>query len=120
MAYEIEFSSQCQRDLSLIHDYLIESYQSFGESPKEAFDHASLRLFEIIEKAEDLTLFPLRGTMRDDIRPGIRFVALNQTIYWFSADEARGKVTIYAIFMGKQNHIHHMLARLLDAGESAD
>lgn len=67
-----------------------------------------------IRKAADrLERFPLRGTARDDILPGLRFLTVARAIYWFDVDETARKVRILAVFFGGQDHIRHMLVRLL-------
>ena len=118
MRFAIEFSADAERDFDLIFDHLFESYVAFGESTAEAVDHAARRVMDIRKAADRLASFPLRGTPRDDILPGIRLVAIARAIYWFDVDRTARKVRILAVFFGGQDHIRHMLVRLLGGHET--
>ena len=118
MRFAIEFSADAERDFGLIFDHLFESYLDFGESTEEALDHAARRVRDIAKAADRLASFPLRGTARDDILPGIRFIAIARAIYWFDVDQTARKVRILAVFFGGQDHVRHMLVRLLARNES--
>jgi plasmid stabilization system protein ParE len=113
MRFAIEFSAASERDFDLIFDHLFESYVALGEGPEEALNHAARRVTAIRKAADRLARFPLRGTARDDILPGIRFLAVARAIYWFDVDQTARKVRILAVFFGAQDHIRHMLVRLL-------
>lgn len=114
MRFAIEFSADAERDFDLIFDHLFESYLGFGESVEQALDHAAGRIMGIRRAADRLNSFPLRGTLRDDILPGIRFLAVANAVYWFDVDQTARKVRVLAVFFGGQDHIRHMLVRLLD------
>ena len=116
MPFAIEFSTQSEHDFEQIFDHLFESYLSFGESVEEALDHAARRLFEIRKAAERLSTFPIRGTVRNDILPGVRDLSIDRAIYWFDVDEVAGTVRILAVFFGGQDHVRQMLVRLLGHG----
>jgi plasmid stabilization system protein ParE len=118
MRFAIEFSVDAERDFDLIFDHLFESYVAFGEGLEEALNHAARRVAAIRKAADRLASFPLRGTARDDILPGIRFLAVARAIYWFDVDQTARKVRILAVFFGGQDHIRHMLVRLLGKGET--
>lgn len=113
MRFAIEFSADAERDFELIFDHLFESYIGFGEGVEEALDHAARRVMDIRKATDRLASFPVRGTARDDILPGIRFVTIARAIYWFDVDEAARVVRILAVFFGGQDHVRHMLVRLL-------
>jgi len=117
MSFTIEFSSDSERDFELIFDHLFEVYLAFGESPEEALERAAQRIIGIRNSAERLTTFPIRGTLRDDVLPGVRFLTIDRAIYWFDVDENAKRVWILAIFFGGQDHIRHMLVRLLRDNE---
>lgn len=118
MRFAIEFSADAERDFGLIFDHLFESYVAFGESTEEALTHAAQRVMDIRKAADRLASSPLRGTARDDILPGIRFLAIARAIYWFDVDQVARRVSILAVFFGGQDHIRHMLVRLLGRTES--
>ena len=117
MRFAIEFSADAERDFALIFDHLFESYVAFGEDTGEALDHAARRVMDIRKAANRLESLPFRGTARDDILPGIRFLAIARAIYWFDVDQTARKVRILAVFFGGQDHIRHMLVRLLGRSE---
>ena len=118
MRFAIEFSTDAERDFALIFDHLFESYLAFGEGTEEALNHAARRVMDIRKAADRLASFPLRGTERDDILPGIRFLAIARAIYWFDVDRTARKVRILAVFFGGQDHIRQMLVRLLGGDET--
>ena len=120
MPFAIEFSAESERDFELIFDHLFESYLGFGESVEEALDHAMRRILDIRRAADRLSSFPNRGTLRDDILPGVRYVNIDRAIYWFDLDKAAGKVRILAVFFGGQDHVRHMLVRLLGHTSNRD
>ena len=113
MAFRLEFSAEAERDFGLIFDHLLNSYIDFGEGPESALDHAGTRVLEIRVAAERILSAPHRGERHDDILPGLRHLANGRAIYWFDVDEARGTVRVLAVFFGGQDHVRHMMARLL-------
>ena len=113
MAYRLEFSAEAERDFGLIFDHLFQSYLGFGESPESALDRAESRVLEIRSSADRILSAPHRGERHDDILPGLRHLAIARAIYWFDVDEGRETVRVLAVFFGGQDHVRHMLARLL-------
>jgi toxin ParE1/3/4 len=118
MRFAIEFSADAEHDFELIFDHLFESYTAFGESTEEALSHAARRVMNIRKAVDRLARSPLRGTTRDDILPGVRFLATARAIYWFDVDQKARKVRVLAVFFGGQDHIRHMLVRLLGGNET--
>ena len=114
MAFRLEFSVEAERDFGLIFDHLLQSYFGFGESPESAFDHAEVRTLEIRAAAERILTAPHRGERHDDLLPGLRHLAIGQAVYWFDIDDERQTVRVLAVFFGGQDHVRHMLARLLE------
>ena len=78
-----------------------------------ALDHAEARILEIRTAAERILQAPHRGERHDDILPGVRHLAMGSAIYWFDIDESREAVRVLAVFFGGQDHVRHMMARLL-------
>jgi plasmid stabilization system protein ParE len=117
MKFAIEFSTESERDFELIFEHLFESYVGFGESREAAFGRAAKRIKEIRKAAERLATFPNRAAARDDVLPGLRYLVIDRAIYWFDIEEPARKIRILAIFFGGQDHIRHMLVRLLQADE---
>ena len=114
MAFRLEFSAEAERDFGLIFDHLLSSYLVFGESPESALDHAGTRILEIRVAAERILSAPQRGERHDDILPGLRHLAIGRAIYWFDVDEVSGTVRVLAVFFGGQDHVRHMMVRLLE------
>ena len=113
MRFRIELSAEAECDFALIFDHLFESYRSFGESVETALDHCEDRIRDIRAGADRLCAAPDRGERHDDLLPGLRHLTINRAIYWFDVNEAERRVRILAIFFGGQNHVRHMLTRLL-------
>lgn len=113
MAFRLEFSDDAERDFELIFDHLLRSYLDFGESLPTAFERAGTRVLEIRAAAERIAIAPYRGERHDDILPGLRHLAIERGIYWFDVDEANQMVRVLAVFLGGQDHVRHMMTRLL-------
>ena len=54
------------------------------------------------------------GERHDDILPGLRHLTIGRAIYWFDVDEAGRTVRVLTVFFGRQDHVRHMMTRLLD------
>lgn len=113
MAWKIEYLQDAERDFELIFDHLFDAYRAFGDGPDEAIERVRRRISGLREDVRRLSTSPLIGTVRSDIYPGLRFVRRSDAAIWFMADEAQSTVLIVAIFFGSQDHIRHMMARLL-------
>ena len=113
MRFRIEFSAEAEHDFALIFDHLFESYRSFGTRVETALNHCEDRIREIRAGADQLCAAPYRGERHDDLLPGLRHLTIDRAIYWFDVNEAEQRVRILAIFFGGQDHISHMLTRLL-------
>ncbi|MCY4450695.1 MAG: type II toxin-antitoxin system RelE/ParE family toxin [Immundisolibacterales bacterium] len=114
MGFRLELSAEAERDFGLLFDHLLRSYLDFGESLQSAVNHAETRIREIRAAAERILTAPHRGERHDDIRLGLRHLTIERAVYWFDVDEARGTVRVLAVFLGGQDHVRHMLARLLE------
>lgn len=112
MAYEVVFAEDAELDFKAILRFLIESHVDFGETEKSAFA-ASVRRTESIRKdVMSLARAPYRGTLHEDLLPGLRHVTLDRAIVYFQLDEAGNTVLVLAVFFGGQNHHERILARL--------
>lgn len=111
--WTVEFAAAAERDFELIFDHLCEAYQDFGDEFETAFDRAAQRILVIQNSALDLANIPCQGTLRPDILNGARFVRRDRAVFWFVANEDRKTVQVLAVFYGGQDHIRHMLTRLL-------
>jgi toxin ParE1/3/4 len=113
MRLRIEFSAEAERDFALIFDHLFESYLGFGESVEAALDHCEARIRDIRQEVDRLAAAPFRGESHDDLLPGLRHLTIGRAIYWLDVNEAEQRVRVLAIFFGSQDHVRHMLTRLL-------
>lgn len=113
MAYEVVFAAEAVRDFSLILDFLAGTYAAFGEDAETAITHAEARVQSIREEIVALGKAPHRGTLHEDMLPGLRHVTIGRAIVWFDIDETARAVRVLAVFFGGQDHVRHMLARLL-------
>jgi plasmid stabilization system protein ParE len=107
----VEFAEDALRDFDLIFDHLAETYRGFGEAPDEAFEHAARRIRAIIGAVDRLALAPHRGTVHDDLAPGIRHFTLDRAVYYFRIEDEG--VRILAIFFSGQDHQRRMRLRIL-------
>ena len=114
MAFRLEFSADAERDFGLIFEHLLNSYLEFGESLESAFDRAESRIVEIRASAERILTAPRRGEHHDDLLPRLRHLVIGRAIYWFDVDDGRETVRALAVFFGGQDHVRHLLARLLE------
>jgi plasmid stabilization system protein ParE len=113
MRFRLEFSAEAERDFALIFDHLFESHRRFGTRVETALDHCEDRIREIRQEADRLCAAPYRGERLDDLLPGLQHLTIDRAIFWFDVNEAEQRVRILAIFFGGQDHIRHMLTRLL-------
>lgn len=114
--WTVEFAAATERDFGLIFDHLHDSYLEFGEDAEAAFDRAVRRIQSIQSSGLAIGNAPYQGTRRSDILPGLRYVRRENAVFWFTLDDERKVVQILAVFFGGQDHIRHMLTRLLGAG----
>lgn len=94
MKFMLAFSADAENSLADLHEYIAR----FG-SP----DIADRFTEGVILQCESMCTFPLRGTPRDDIRPGVRITHYRKrvTIAYTVED---GLVTILDVFYGGQDY----------------
>jgi len=113
-----EYSAEAERDFELIFDHLFETYVEFGDDPEAALERASIRIRSIRSSIKKLVVTPYIGALRPDIRPGLRFLRMDKVVIWFLLVEERQKIIIIALYFGAQDHIRHMISRMLDNSDS--
>ena len=96
MTYTVRFAPEAADQLEALYRYVASS-----ASPTVAADHVDA----IVAHCEGLAVFPHRGTMRDDIRPGLRTSSYKKraVIATFVDDEAE-QITILGVFYGGQDY----------------
>ncbi|EJW10504.1 hypothetical protein A33M_4341 [Rhodovulum sp. PH10] len=71
MTGRVLFSEAAQADLDAIFDWIVDS---------AGHDRALAYIRRIERRCLDLLPFPQRGTMRDDIRPGLRVIGFERRV----------------------------------------
>jgi len=91
--YRVVFAPEAESQLLALYFHIAEA-----ASPKIAGNYTEA----ILQQCESLKTFPMRGVLRDDIRPGLRVFGFRRRIsiaFEISADT----VTILGVFYGGQS-----------------
>ncbi|MGF1605469.1 MAG: type II toxin-antitoxin system RelE/ParE family toxin [Rhodothalassiaceae bacterium] len=113
MPYVVKVSEAALKDLTLVFEHLRQSYMEFGEDEATARLRAAERIRDIQRHVERIAALPHQGTLRPEFGPNVRSLTHQKAIYWFEVDEDAEELRVLAIFFGGQDHIRHMLRRLL-------
>jgi toxin ParE1/3/4 len=87
----------------------------FGEPPGSALERAAERTHGIWADERRLAKSPYRGTLHDDILPGLRHTTIGEAIFWFDVHEDAAIVAVLGVFFGGREHRIAMLRRLLES-----
>ena len=90
MRYKVVFSETAARDLSEIFDYVA----AHGSA-----DRAIAYLARLQKSIDSLKQFPNRGSMRDDLRPGLRAFGFEHRIA-VAFEVGESEVTILRVLYG--------------------
>ena len=83
-----------------------------------AADIANKYVDGIISYCESLHTFPIRGVLREDVRPGLRITNYKKrTVVAFEVDEQAAQVAILGLFYGGQDY-EAILYDVPEGGES--
>ncbi len=94
MPYTVVFTPEAEAQLLELYGYIA----------VEATPETAARFTDgIITYCESLSSFPLRGTRRDDVRPGLRITSYRKRVVIAFALDA-DQVQIIGIFYGGQNY----------------
>lgn len=94
MAYTVVFTPEAEAQLIELYGYIA----------AEASPETSARFTDgIVTYCESLSSFPVRGTRRDDVRPGLRITSYRKRVVIAFAVDA-DQVQIIGIFYGGQNY----------------
>lgn len=94
MNYRVVFSPEAEEQLVALYQYI-----ASATSP----DIAARYTESIVSYCESLQTFPHRGTMRDDVRPGLRITHYKKrTVIAFAVDAEQ--VSIIGMFYGGQDY----------------
>jgi plasmid stabilization system protein ParE len=111
--YTVARSRDVARDLALIFDFLVASFEAFGETHETARERGAERIRAIDKSISSLGAVPHQGMLREDIRAGLRSVTKDRAVFYFRVDDERRVVRVLAVFFGGQDHQRRMLRRLL-------
>jgi toxin ParE1/3/4 len=105
MIYRIIFTPEAADQLADLYHYIAEAV-----APEIAAQYTEA----IVSYCENLHIFPHRGTMRDDVRPGLRITNYKKrTVIAFHVDA--DLVSIIGVFYGGQDY-----ETILSENDSAD
>ena len=94
MNYSVVFSPEAEEQLAELYGYI-----ATAASPEIAARYTEA----IVNYCESLCTFPKRGTMRDDVRPGLRITNYRKrAVIAFYVDAER--VSIVGVFYGGQDY----------------
>lgn len=94
MDYNVVFTPESQEQLIALYSYI-----ASAASPNIAQGYTDA----IVSYCEGLSSFPYRGTMRDDIREGLRITHYKgRAVIAFCVDDEQ--VSIIGVFYGGQNY----------------
>ncbi len=110
--YTVRRAADVTRDLDLIEEHLVKSYEEFGDGLQSAVERAAARIDEALVYMRTFVTYPHRGTEHAKIRPGIRTVTNKNFIFYFEVDDLSSEVKILAIFFGGIDHRQQMMDRL--------
>ncbi|ASG24113.1 type II toxin-antitoxin system RelE/ParE family toxin [Nitrospirillum viridazoti] len=94
MIYRVIFSLQAQEQLAALYRYIADA-----ASPDIAAQYTEA----IVSYCERLCAHPYRGTMRDDVRPGLRITNYRKRVVIAFGIEA-DLVSIVGVFYGGRNY----------------
>lgn len=94
MSYKVFFTPEAEEQLIALYRHIAEA-----ASPDRAIQFSEA----ILSYCDGLTVFPHRGTMRDDVRPGLRVIPYKRRVliaFYVNGD----LVSIVGIFYGGQDY----------------
>ena len=96
MSSRVTFSPEAAEQLTALYSYIADV-----ASPEIAAGYTEA----IVSYCEGLHVFPLRGAMRDDVRPGLRITNYKKrTVIAFEVDGKTKQVSIIGLFYGGQEY----------------
>ena len=96
MKYRVIFSPEAEEQLAALYNHIADA-----ATPDIAERYARA----IITYCESMTTFPIRGIMREDVRPGLRITNYTKRlVIAFAVDTNAGQVSILGLFYGGQDY----------------
>ena len=111
MNYRIRFHPLAERDLDTIAGWIIDHAGA---------EVAHRKVTEIEQTITDLAHLPHRGSIRDDIEPGLRAIpAARRAVIAFTVDDATAEVLIRAVTYGGADWVGRTRSRTRGGEEKA-
>jgi plasmid stabilization system protein ParE len=110
--YSVRRAADVTRDLGLIEQHLVKTYQEFGEDLESAVERAAARIDDALSYLRGFVTHPHRGTEQAKIQPGIRTMTNKNFIFYVEVDDQSSEVRILAIFFGGVDHRQQIMDRL--------
>lgn len=105
MNYRLRFHPLVERDLEMVAYWIIDH---------AGVDVAHRKLTEIEQTITDLAHLPHRGSIRDDIVPGLRAVSsARKAVIAFTVDDTAAEVLIHAVTYGGADWVGRTRSRTL-------
>jgi len=96
MNYHVIFSPEAIEQLAALYNYIADVAEP---------DIATRYVEAIVGYCESLCTFPMRGTMRDDVRPSLRITNYKKrTVIAFEVNTKAEQVSIIGLFYGGQDY----------------
>jgi plasmid stabilization system protein ParE len=96
MKYRVIFSPEAGEQLAALYNHIADA-----ATPGTAERYTKA----VVNYCESMTTFPIRGTMRDDVRPGLRITNYKKhMVIAFAVDTDAGQVSILGLFYGGQDY----------------
>ena len=103
--YGLRFAPSARDDLARIADHLFRSYVHFGDTPAEAAARVRDRISRLRGFIRSLVDRPHQGTIRDDLRPGLRIIPdRHRAAIAFDIDDGKRTVTVLRLFFGGEDY----------------
>jgi len=95
VSYTVVVAATAAHQLAAIRDYIADAAD---------LDTASAFVEAIVDHCQGLETFPHRGSLRDDLRPGLRTIGFRRrAVITFDVDDDARQVTIHGVFYGGQD-----------------
>ena len=109
MSYRVIFAPEAVEQLAALYNHIADAASA---------DIANRYVGGILSYCENLHIFPIRGVLREDVRPGLRITNYKKrTVVAFEVDEQAAQVAILGLFYGGQDY-EAILYDVPEAGES--
>ncbi|UUE11242.1 type II toxin-antitoxin system RelE/ParE family toxin [Dickeya zeae] len=101
MEYQVVFAPEAEEQLAALYRYIAEA-----ATPNTALSYTE----SVVDYCESLSLFPKRGSTRNDLLAGLRVTNYRKrTVIAFMVEDEKKRVTVLGIWHGGQNYERDLL-----------